>query len=224
MSVHDGHRQRMKKRFMKYGADSFDDINLLELILFYAIPRTDTNLLAHALLDRFGSFSAVMEASPSQLMEVEGVGENTAALLHLIPAVSQRYVQGKTPADQALSTPAEAARYLIPLYMYETDEVIRAVFLDARDRPIACRELSRGVVDAATISSRKLAEDALRNRASAVILSHNHPSGVALPSAEDEFTTQQMARALEILGIELRDHIVIAGCEYVSMREGGLLR
>ena len=223
MGVHDGHRQRMKKRFLEHGLESFDDINALELLLFYALPRQDTNLLAHALLDRFGSLHAVLEASPSELTAVEGMGENSAALLRLIPAISRRYMLDKTPEGIPVDTPAAAGRYFLPWFMYETEEVVFALLLDARKRPICCREIARGTVNAAEITARRLAELCLEKRCSAVILAHNHLSGVALPSAEDEKTTQHLRQSLSLVGVELLDHIVVAGYKYASMREGGLL-
>ena len=224
MGVHDGHRQRMKKRFLEHGLDNFDDVNVLELLLFYAQPRQDTNAMAHALLNRFGSLSAVLEASPPELQAVSGIGDNAAALLGLIPAVSRRYMLDKTPSAEPVDTPAAAGRYFLPRFMYETEEVVYALLLDARKQPICCREMSRGTVNAAEINARRLAELALERHASAVILSHNHLSGVALPSAEDEISTAQLRRALSLLGVELSDHIIVAGCEYVSMAESGLLR
>ena len=224
MGIHDGHRQRMKKRFLEHGLDNFDDVNALELLLFYAQPRQDTNGLAHALLERFGSLSAVLEASAADLRAVEGVGDNAAALLALIPAVSRRYMIEKTPADEPVDDPASSGRYFIPRFMYEREEVVLALLLDARKRPILCREVGRGVVNAAEINARKVAELCLERRASAVILAHNHLSGVALPSAEDEAATARLRRALGLIGVELSDHIVVAGCEYVSMRESGLMR
>lgn len=223
MGIHDGHRQRMKRRFLDHGLDNFDDINALELLLFFALSRRDTNELAHALLERFGSLDAVLEASEKELRAVEGIGENAAALLRLIPAVSRRYLLDKTPGDQAVDSPAAAGRYFIPRFMYETEEVVYALLLDARYRPIDCRELSRGTVNAAEIQAQRLCRLCLEHRASAVTLAHNHRSGIALPSAEDEKTTARLKEALGLVGVELLDHIVVAGVEYVSMRESGLI-
>ena len=224
MGIHDGHRQRMKQRFLDHGLDNFDDVNALELLLFFAAPRRDTNAMAHALLDRFGSLSGVLEASEADLKEIDGIGDNAAALLRVIPAVSKRYMVDKTPGAEPVDSPTAAGRYFLPRFMYETEEVVLALLLDARKRPILCRELSRGVVNAAEVSTRKLAELCLERKASAVILAHNHLSGVALPSAEDEMTTAKVSRALSLIGVELSDHVVVAGCSYISMRESGLLR
>ena len=224
MGIHDGHRQRMKERFRGHGLDNFNDINALELLLFYAAPRRDTNALAHALLDRFGSFSAVLEADEQELLAVPGVGENAVTLLRLIPAVSRRYLLDKSPADEPVNSAEAAGRYFLPKFMYETDEVVYALLLDSRGRPIHCEALSRGTVDAAEINARKLAELALQHRASSVLLAHNHRSGVALPSVEDETVTARLARALDLLGVELSDHIIVAGSSYVSMREAGYMR
>ena len=223
MGVHDGHRQRMKKRFLDHGLDSFDDINALELLLFYALPRQDTNVTAHALLSRFGSLHAVLEAPLSELTAVEGMGENSAVLLRLIPAVSRRYMLDKTPDGVPIDTPVAAGRYFLPWFMYETEEVVYALLLDARKRPICCREIGRGTVNAAEITARRLAELCLEKRASAVILSHNHLSGVVMPSAEDEKTTHRLRESLALVGVELVDHIVVAGYKYSSMKEGGML-
>lgn len=219
MGLHDGHRSRMKDRFVRHGLENFDDLNVLELLLFYALPRRDTNVVAHALLDRFGSLSAVLEADMAELCAVPGVGESAGTLLHLIPAVSRRYMVEKSADAELVDTPAAAGRYFIPRFMYETEEVLYALFLDARKKPIVCRELSRGVVDAVEIHTRRLVEMALARRASAVILAHNHLSGSALPSAEDETTTRQLTQALSLVGVELADHVIVSGCDYVSMRE-----
>jgi len=226
MDVHDGHRQRLKKRFAEYGLDNFEDINAIELLLFYAVPRRDTNTLAHALIDRFGGLCQVLEAPVSELMKVDGVGENTALLLKLIPQVSRRYQISKNKCgnETILSSTMQAGNYILPLFMFETSEVAYLICLDSKCKVICCKKLSQGVVNAAEVSVRRIVEIALNNQAVSVIMAHNHTCGLALPSREDEMTTQQIAAALATVGIALKDHIIVAGEDYISFADSGLIR
>jgi DNA repair protein RadC len=189
----------MKKRFQAFGLDNFDDHSALELLLFYAIPRRDLNPVAHALLDRFGSLNGVFEASASELRQVEGLGENAAVLLRIIPQVSRRYMLSRTPAGAVLDSVTQAARYLVPYFMYERDEVVYVLCLDARRRAVCCREISRGVVNAAAVNARRIAELALEQRASGVILSHNHLSGNALPRRRTRPPRGRFEKALALV-------------------------
>ena len=223
MSVHDGHRERIKNRFLEQGLDGFDDHNVLELLLFYALPRQDTNPLAHALLDYFGSLDAVLEAPREELLKVRGVGENAATLLKIIPAVSRRYEMAKNDFDDIIDSTQKAGSCLTARYLYERDEVVYVICLDAKRRVLCCKELFRGDVNSADVSIRKIAELAIAKNASAIILSHNHTSGIALPSREDEQTTKRIKAALESMNITLLDHIIVAGDDYISMAESGLL-
>lgn len=213
----------MKRKMLEQGLDSFDDHNVLELLLFYALPRQDTNPLAHALLDHFGSLEAVFEAPLEELVKVPGIGENAATLLKLIPAVSRRYEMCKNDFSEILDSTTKAGDYLAARYLYERDEVVYIVCLDAKRRVICCKALFRGDVNSAEVSVRKIAELALVKNASAIILSHNHTSGIALPSREDERTTKRVKDALAPMGITLLDHIIVAGDDYISMAESGLL-
>ncbi|MEG2010144.1 MAG: DNA repair protein RadC, partial [Oscillospiraceae bacterium] len=206
MSVHDGHRDRMKKRFMEQGLDGFDDHNVLELLLFYSMPRCDTNPLAHELLEEFGSLEGVFEAPADELSKITGIGEGSVTLLRLIPEVGRRYIIDKNKSDDILDSTAKAGAYLVPRYMFERDEVVYVICLDAKYKILCCKELFRGVVNTAEVSIRKIAELALGKNASSVILSHNHTSGIALPSLEDEMTTKRIKTVLEAMGITLADH------------------
>ena len=143
MGVHDGHRARMKARFVRSGLDNFDDHSVLELLLFYAVPRRDVNELAHALLDHFGTLDAVFEASFEDMMRVPGVGENVATLLTLIPQVGRRYQMAKRRQQTILRSSEDAGHYLVPLYLYERTEVVYLLCLDAKGGLISCRERSR---------------------------------------------------------------------------------
>lgn len=223
MGVHDGHRDRLKRRFLEQGLDGFDDHNVLELLLFYAMPRCDTNPTAHALLNAFGSLSGVLEASADELKAVEGVGDSASTLLRLIPAVCRRYMIDREDSFDVIDTSEKAAALLLPRYMLERDEVVFVLCLDSKNKLLCCRELFRGVVNTAEISIRKIAELALSKNAGGVIIAHNHTSGIAIPSAEDEYTTKKLKAALEAMGILLVDHIIIAGDDFTSMKDSRIL-
>ena len=223
MGIHEGHRSRMKARFRDHGLDNFGDVNVLELLLFYAIPRKDTNELAHALLDHFGSLDRVFEASCSELEAVQGIGENTALLITLVPQIARRYLMEKGNCLPTISCSADAGKYLMPRLMLEKDEKALLLCLDAKKSVISCVNLGSGVVNAVDVNVRKVVESALRFRASSVILAHNHPGGVALPSREDERITREIASALKLVGIPLDDHIIVAGDDYVSFADSGLI-
>ena len=222
MGVHDGHRQRMKERFLEGGLDNFNDINALELLLFYALPRCDTNVVAHRLLDRFGSLPAVLEATADELSKVDGIGESAAVLLALVPQVSRRYMTEKAQTLPSISGSAEAGRYFLPKFMYERDEVVYMACLDSAHRVTSCREIGRGVVNAAEVSVRRIVELALQQNAAAVILAHNHPSGTTEISQQDKHITQHIVKALALVEVRVLDHLVV-GNETISFAELGLL-
>ncbi len=224
MGIHDGHRERLKNKLLEQGLDVFDDHTVLELLLFYAMPRMDTNPLAHELLNKFGSLEAVFEAPVEELSKTNGIGENTVTLLKLIPEVSRRYAIDKNKSDNILDTTKKAGDFLVARYMYERDEVVYVICLDSKCGVICCKELARGVANSATISIRKIAELALSKNATSLIIAHNHTCGLALPSMEDELTTKRIRAALDSIGISLNDHIIVASDDYVSMADSGMLR
>lgn len=221
MSIHDGHRSRLKKQFAENGLDSFSDHMVLELLLFYAIPRQDTNALAHELINHFGSLEGVFDATEDELMKVCGVGENAATLIRLIPAISRRCAVNAAKSCVELHSSDEAGAYLMPRFLYERDEVFLAVCLDARGRILCCKELSRGVVNNTEVSIRKITELALAKNAAGVIIAHNHTGGFAMPSAEDEYATNSIKKTLKRMNIELVDHIIVAGNDFISMKDSG---
>lgn len=224
MGVHDGHRERLKARFLEHGIDSFNDLNALELLLFYAIPRRDTNVIAHALLDRFGGLSGVFDASISELTDVPGIGENAALLIKLVPQMVKKKELSKVSDMRTFHKSSQVAQFLIPRFMEEREELVLVMCLDTRNSLLCCEVLNRGVVNAVDISTRRLAEHALKHKASAVVLAHNHPDGVAMPSREDEVFTAKAQDALRLIGIRMMDHIIVAGKNYFSMRDSGFYR
>ena len=221
MSTHEGHRKRLKKRFLKEGLDGFEQHNLLELLLFYAIPLKDTNVLAHELINRFGSLAGVMDAPISRLMEVPGVGDNTAVLLKLIPQLCRCYLISKKDGEVCIGSAEQAGKYLLPHFFGASNEKVLLICLDAKCKVINLVTLVEGGVNSAHIDIRQIVEHALYAKATSVILAHNHTSGIALPSEEDEKTTKAVQNALKAVGIALSDHIIIADNDFVSMEQNG---
>ena len=221
-SIHKGHRERLKQRFLEEGLDNFTDIQVLELLLFYCIPRKDTNPIAHSLLAHFGSLSQVLEAPVEELQKVEGVGESAAAFLHLLQAVGYRALR-EAGDDTILNSVDSAGAYFQKLLRGERREVLYQVCLDAKGKVLSHKRLSFGTVSMAPVNVREVVENALYTDASGVLLAHNHPSGIALPSEDDRQITLQIRQALGTMGIELVDHIIVADNDFVSMAASGML-
>ena len=222
--VHGGHRARMKQRYLRQGLDGFSDHEALELLLYYAIPRADVNPLAHRLIDHFGSLHAVLDAEVGELTEVAGVGESTALLLRYVRDLNRRYLLDKQEKRPSLAEPEAAGKLFLPYFYGIQEERVYAAFLDDDLRLINCRLLFEGGINYAPLSVRKLVEAALREKATGVILAHNHPAGQAIPSLEDREATLQIRSALEAMEIRLLDHIIVAGEDYISMEECGHFR
>ena len=221
--IHSGHRARMKQRYLGQGLEGFSDHEVLELLLYYAIPRADVNPLAHRLMERFGNLHGVLDAEAAELTEVEGVGESAAALLRLIRDVNRRYLLDRQEKRPLLADSETAGRFLLPHFFGLREERVYAAFLDDELRLIRCRQLFEGGIDYAPLSVRKLVETALREKATGVILAHNHPAGQAVPSMSDREATLRIRSALEAVQIRLLDHIIVAGEEFISMEECGHL-
>ena len=222
MSIHDGHRQRLKDRFLREGLDHFDELYVLELLLFYCIPRKDTNPIAHSLLDHFGSFTQVMEATAEELQKVKGVGNHTATLVTLTTAVGRYYAVKRATSVDILDSTTKCGRYLMHRFFGRRNETVFLLCLDAKCKVLCCREVGEGSVNSANIPVRRVVEMALAANATTAIIAHNHPSGVALPSAEDVATTRRLARALDAVEITLADHIIVADEDFVSLVQSGL--
>lgn len=218
MNIHTEHRRRVKNRFRNEGLDHFEELHALELLLFYGLPREDTNPIAHDLLNKFGSLRNVLEAPVEQLMTVHKIGEHAAILLSLVKGIALKYmISGDSEAP--LNTMADCGSYLVNRFLGRRDEVVMLLCLDAKRAPLCCRIVSEGSVNAAEISTRKVVEAALAVNATSVILAHNHPSGIAVPSMQDIVTTRRMGAALSAVDIILEDHFVVADQDYVSLRE-----
>ncbi len=224
MAIHDGHRQRLKERFLKEGLDNFNEVQALELLLFYCLPRQDTNPIAHGLLAHFGSLAQVLEAPVEELAKVKGVGKNAATFLHLVLETGRFYQVNRTMQSKILTTIDACGAYLCPFFIGRRNETVFLLCLDAKCKVLSCKEIGEGSVNSAGVPIRRIVETALGANASAVVLAHNHPSGVALPSAEDVATTQRVAAALNAVEISLVDHIIVAEDDFVSLAQSGYFR
>ncbi len=224
MSIHDGHRQRLRERFRREGLEHFEAHEVLELMLFYCIPRQDTNELAHRLLNRFGSLAQVLEAPPEELEKVPGIGANAATFLSLTTAVGRYYLVNRASQNVILPTVEKCGEYLVPFFYGRRNETVYLLCLDAKCKVLCCREVGEGSVNSAGVPIRRIVEMALGINATTVVLAHNHPSGLALPSGEDVAATRRVAAALDTVEITLADHIVVADDDFVSLAQSGYYR
>ena len=223
MGVHDGHRERLRARFAEHGLESFNELNALELLLCYAIPRRDTNEIAHRLLDAFGSLSGVFQASMQELTSIPGIGENAATLILMVPQIVKKAHVSKAKETKIIRNSTDAGNYLLPYFLNEPDEIVMMLCLDNKRAVICCREMGRGVVNCVDANIRRMVETALKVKTTTVIIAHNHPNGVALPSREDDNFTRTLYRSLGLLGITLEDHIIVANDEFVSLADSGVM-
>ena len=201
MGTHDGHRQRLKTEFLAR-PDSFPDHKLLELLLFYANPRSDTNPLAHELLNHFGSLAGVLDATPEELQKVKGVGEHAAVLFKAAKELSGRYLTARTQMDDIARNTRDYFALLQPYFFGARNEQLCLLCMDGKGN----------------------AEAALSLNAAAVVLAHNHVSGIAFPSGDDIATTESLAPFLARMGVELVDHLIFVDDDMVSLRDSGFYR
>ncbi len=217
MSIHSGHRARVKARFLEEGLDGFDEHQVLELLLFYAIPQRDTNEIAHKLLNHFKTLSQVIDAPVKELMKIDGIGKNAATFLSLLKQLERYYHVNRSLQSSILKTLDQCGEYLVPFFNGLTKETVYLLCLDAKCKVLCCRMVDEGGVNSTGISIRKVVDMALTENATSVVLAHNHPSGVAVPSGEDIRATVRVAQALKLVDVTLMDHIVVADGDYVSM-------
>ncbi len=219
----DGHRARMRTRLLTAGPDALADHEMLEMVLFLALPRRDTKPIARLLLTRFGSFEAVISADPARLLAVDGVGEAGAAALKLVQGASLRLLRDTVRAQPIMSDWNKLLDYLIAGLAHERNEQARVLFLDVKNRLIADEVQNRGSVSQTMVYPREIMRRALELNASAIVLVHNHPSGDPTASKDDLTMTKDVQRAGAALSISVIDHLIIAGTRWVSFRREGWL-
>ena len=222
-NIHTGHRQRLKQRYLAEGLDSFDEHQVLELLLYYALPQGDTNELGHRLIKHYGSLPAIVDAGFEDLQRVEGVGPHTALLLTLLPDLWRYYHLARGKPRDVFNSRAAMTEYVRHLFIGAGNEAFYLICLDTRNQVTRAVRINEGSVDSVGIEARIVAEAALRYKAKNVILAHNHPGGSLKPTSADLHITGQLTVALLGLDIGVLDHIIVAGDEYLSFWEKGLL-
>ena len=220
MSVHNGHRDRMRQRYKEEGLDGFREHEVLEMLLYYCIAQKDTNEMAHDLLAEFGNIPAGLSATPTELTKVPGIGAGAASYLNFIHDLN-RYVQMRQKETQCscFTSLEQCGEYLFPKFLGSRNELVYLMCLDSKCKLLNCKLLGEGSVNSAAVPIRRIVEYALNTNASTVVLAHNHPSGVALPSTDDVQTTRMVSHALKAVDVCLADHMVFSDDEYVSMRQ-----
>jgi DNA repair protein RadC len=217
------HRKRLRARFTEGGAQAMPDYELLELVLFRAIPRQDVKPLARLLLDTFGDFNRVISASPARLAMVKGVGEAVILELKIVEAAAQRLMRARVMHRPVLSSWDALLDYCHTAMAHRETEQFRILFLDRKNVLIADEEQARGTVDHVPVYPREVVKRALELNASALILVHNHPSGDPTPSDADLAMTHQVQEACGALGLTLHDHLIIGKSRELSFRSAGYL-
>ncbi len=223
-NVHEGHRQRLKTRFLKDGLDNFADHEILELLLFYTIPLKDTNKIAHNLLSTFGSISRVFDAKPDELMKVKGISEHSSTLLSMVPQLARVYYKDLTRERPMIDSSSAAQEYVKNFFLGRIYEVFYLFCMDKSGRIIHEEQICEGTLDETPYYPRLILEAAFRHNAQRVIFAHNHPSDILKASESDIQTTHRLVQLFEGVDIEVVDHIIVGRSGYVSMKEVGCLK
>lgn len=224
-NLHEGHRRRVKERFLKFGVDSFTDVQMIETLLFYAVPKKDTNETAHLLLDAFGgTFAKVLDADYDELLKIKGVGENAASLIKFTQLIAKKYLVSSFATDEdevkkRVTGQSFLCQYCANLFLGCKNEVLYAIALDNDLVVISQEVISEGDPGKVSISSRKIVEFALKNNCDRLALAHNHPNGSSQASRNDISATSELVETLEGLGIELVDHIIVGKHGATSMHD-----
>ncbi len=217
----EGHRQRLRERFVNSGLDGFQDYEVIELLLTLGTPRKDCKDMAKAALSRFKTLQGVMEASIHELCEVDGIGPKNSIGLKLIKAASDRYLEKKLINKSAVNNSKELFDYLYHSIRDKTREYFKIIFLDSKNRVISTETHSKGTLTASSVYPREVVDSALRHKAAALIFAHNHPSGDPKPSPEDVAITRQLVFSGKVMGITVHEHIIIGDNCYFSFADHG---
>ncbi|MCP3875070.1 MAG: DNA repair protein RadC [Desulfobacteraceae bacterium] len=219
----EGHRKRLKDRFLNNGLQGFHDYEVIELLLSLNTPRKDCKQSAKLLLKRFKTFQSVLEANHESLCEVEGVGPTNSLGIRLIKEVSDRYLESKIISKDVVQNPKNLIEYLNQIIGHRTKEVFVGIFLDAKNRVLTSKILFTGTLTTSAVYPREVIISALQHNAAAIIFAHNHPSGDVEPSKSDIEITRKLFYALKYVGIVLHEHMIIGNEGYYSFAAQGLI-
>ena len=225
-SVHAGHRERIRARYRASGMDDFAPHEVLEFVLTFAKPRGDVNETAHRLIERFGSVAAVLDAPEGELIACDGVGEITACMLNALPDIFRIYAMDKAEVGDPFDTIGKIGDYLHALYVGVTVEQVYLMLLDNGMRLIDCIPIGKGAINSTAITIRTVAEHCLFGHAASAVLAHNHPRGLPIPSGADLEITRNVDSALEIIGVQLLEHVIVTENSYAPLLrpQKGILR
>ena len=214
MNEHADHRQRMKDRFLENGLDIFDEHQVIELLLFFGIPRRDTNVIAHRLIKRFGSLRDVLDAPYEELLTVDGIGEHAATLIKLSAELSRRYLLSESLDTERFDTVDKLGKFLINLFLGKRNEEVYLLTFNGKMEMLSCDKLADGLSNLVSFSVKPLIESGILTHASGIVLAHNHPGGIASPSGSDISLTDQLMYMCDQISIPLIEHFVVAGNSY----------
>ena len=219
LALHRGHRDRMKNRFICNGFEGFDDHQVLEMLLFYCYARRDTNEIAHKMINKFGSLHNLFEANPLEISQKCKVSKNVAVLVSMVPMLSRRYNLSKWRKGTQLTTSKQAGEYCISLFIGEVNECMYLICLNNQRNIICTEKISEGTITQTMVYPRIIVQEALKHKAVAVIIAHNHPGGATTTSKSDLDLTVQIIKALDTIDIYVEDHIIVSGLDYYSFSE-----
>lgn len=221
-NIHKGHRARMRQRFMETGFNGFSQHQIVEMLLFYCCPRIDTNAMAHTLINRFGSLSGIIDASPDELMSITGINDNAVALFKMLPQCMQLYYSSRTEKESFDNT-QKLIELFSSCYIGVTTEQFRVACFDNDLRLICNKIVCDGSPSFSPINLRRLTEIVFEAKSSYIAISHNHPCGSPYPSTDDIFATRRIMHAMSDMGITLLDHIIVGASLTVSLRDSAMI-
>ncbi|OEU48988.1 MAG: hypothetical protein BA872_08655 [Desulfobacterales bacterium C00003060] len=219
----EGHRRRLRDKFLNSGLDGFHDYEVIELLLTLATPRKDCKDEAKAALKRFKTLQGVIEASTDQLQEIKGIGPINAFGIKIVKAVADRYLQKKLIGKDPIRSSKELFEYLYHSLRDKKREIFKVVFLDAQNKVIAIQDLFQGTLTASSVYPREVVQAALRHHAAGLFLVHNHPSGEPRPSSEDRLITREIIHACRVMGVTVHEHLIIGDNTYFSFADDGYI-